>query len=363
MKKHVVHIVESVIEITQHRERELVGNSLVRTLSEIIGSDGIILYQIQKTNDPIALSVEGSLLDPAALDALAAHEAGMLPQDLSDGIIRCMHHKAPVDLDGTDGGACRTIFPVIRSNQETNGFLVVCHNNNIDDLNRLVIGYLKIYQNFLSLLEESQSDQLTRLLNRQTFDRHIMRIVENPICRSSYVHLYGGTVRRIPDEHFKYYLAIIDIDNFKRVNDSFGHVYGDEVLILVARLMRSSFRCDDLLFRYGGEEFIVLLKAPSQNDANIALERFRTMIEKHAFPQVGEITVSIGYVTISKADVPVVVLGRADQALYYAKEHGKNRTCSYEDLTARGELRDVPIRIGTIELFTSPRAKQQSDLI
>jgi diguanylate cyclase (GGDEF)-like protein len=133
------------------------------------------------------------------------------------------------------------------------------------------------------------------------------------------------------------------------------------VLILLARLMRSSFRYDDLQFRFGGEEFIVVMKAPAQGDAHIGVERFRQKVEAYAFPRVGKVTVSIGYVQILSNDVPVVALGRADAALYYAKQHGRNMSCNYEQLIAKGLVKEIDIKYGSIELFRNPALKNQGE--
>ena len=72
------------------------------------------------------------------------------------------------------------------------------------------------------------------------------------------------------------WLAVVDIDHFKLVNDRFGHLYGDEVLILVANILRSSFRNQDRIFRFGGEEFVVLLRAATLENARQGFDRFRT---------------------------------------------------------------------------------------
>jgi diguanylate cyclase (GGDEF)-like protein len=114
-------------------------------------------------------------------------------------------------------------------------------------------------------------------------------------------------------------------------------LYGDEVLILVANLLRASFRAQDRIFRFGGEEFMILLRSATLEDAQRIFERFRASVEQYNFPQVGRVTVSLGFVRIS-AQTPVVLLGHADQALYYAKTHGRNQVCQYEELVADGSL-------------------------
>ena len=135
------------------------------------------------------------------------------------------------------------------------------------------------------------------------------------------------------------WLAVVDIDHFKRVNDEFGHLYGDEVLLLVANLLRTSFRPQDGLFRFGGEEFVILLRATALEDAQMIFERFRNNIEQHHFPQVGQVTVSIGFDRIGLNATPVVILGHADMALYHAKTNGRNQVCYYEGLVSSGQLK------------------------
>jgi diguanylate cyclase (GGDEF)-like protein len=150
----------------------------------------------------------------------------------------------------------------------------------------------------------------------------------------------------------QYWLGVIDVDHFKSINDKFGHLFGDEVLILMASFMTEVFRDDDLLFRYGGEEFVVLIKVLSKEDAFQVFERLRTKISQHTFPQVGNMAVSIGMVEINEQDGSSDVIHSADKALYYAKDNGRNRTCIYEDLISEGKItEDQKIKSREIDLF------------
>ena len=142
---------------------------------------------------------------------------------------------------------------------------------------------------------------------------------------------------------------MIDIDHFKQVNDRFGHLFGDEVLILVANLLRTAFGTQHRIFRFGGEEFVVLMPPMRREATQAALEAFRETVARHAFPQVGSVTVSIGF-ACAKLCAPIEILGQADQALYFAKEHGRNRVCQYEQLHADGQLHHAQIH-DDIELF------------
>jgi diguanylate cyclase (GGDEF)-like protein len=155
--------------------------------------------------------------------------------------------------------------------------------------------------------------------------------------------------RAMNDESHHVWLAMFDIDHFKRINDNYGHVYGDEVILLLAQMMRKSFRQSDVLFRFGGEEFVVLLNSLDEPTACAALERFRERVASHHFPQVGRVTVSIGFAHIGESDYPEIVLDRADKALYYAKQNGRNCTYGYESLASRGML--APTTSGSIDLF------------
>ena len=145
----------------------------------------------------------------------------------------------------------------------------------------------------------------------------------------------------------------MDVDHFKDINDRFGHLYGDEILILVSRLIESNFfRDGDKVFRYGGEEFVVVLNAIDDESAGLAFERFRLAVEQHRFTQIEDLTVSIGFVRVEDQQTPADIIGEADKALYYAKDHGRNRVCSYDRLLALGKIRRVErVEEGDIELF------------
>jgi diguanylate cyclase (GGDEF)-like protein len=198
---------------------------------------------------------------------------------------------------------------------------------------------VSIYRNFQSLIDYSERDSLTGLLNRKTFDDQLARMLQAASEQDPLPP--GAQERRQQAGDAQQWLAVIDIDHFKLVNDRFGHVYGDDVLILVANLLQSSFRAYDRVFRFGGEEFVVLLRSTTLENARKVIDRFRTNVAGQHFPQVGKVTVSVGFVSISARDAPIVVLGHADQALYYAKSHGRNQACHYEQLVDDGMLATV----------------------
>ena len=134
------------------------------------------------------------------------------------------------------------------------------------------------------------------------------------------------------------------------VNDAHGHLIGDEVLVLLARLMRNCFRFHDRLYRFGGEEFVVLLHCGDADGARLAFERLRANVERYAFPRVGRVTVSVGFTAARRGDTPSSAFERADKAVYHAKETGRNRIVHHDELVRSG-LVDDPSHTGDIELF------------
>lgn len=122
--------------------------------------------------------------------------------------------------------------------------------------------------------------------------------------------------------------AIADLDHFKCVNDRFGHQAGDKILTEVAHALRDSVRSDDVVFRYGGEEFAIIFSSTGANEARIAAERLRAALEKLRLVWQGqpvELSASIGVTTVVAGDSPEALIRRADQALYRAKGAGRNQ--------------------------------------
>lgn len=158
----------------------------------------------------------------------------------------------------------------------------------------------------------SVTDPLTGLYNRRNLDVHL----EREFLRAK---RYKNDLS----------IAVIDIDFFKKVNDTYGHICGDYVLKEVSYMILETFRKTDLIFRYGGEEFVALLTETPVEKALIPLERLRQSIEKHPFSYNGnniKVTISIG-VNANKEGIENAseFLDCADKALYYAKEHGRNQ--------------------------------------
>jgi diguanylate cyclase (GGDEF)-like protein len=115
--------------------------------------------------------------------------------------------------------------------------------------------------------------------------------------------------------------------------------------------MRSTFRFHDHLFRFGGEEFVVLMRCGSEADAASAFERLRTNVSDYAFPRVGRITVSVGFTSLRPEDTPSAAFERADKAVYWAKQNGRDQVAHHADLVARGLLAEASPDNSDAELF------------
>lgn len=262
--------------------------------------------------------------------------------------------KARLSPDGAQGAVGKNRQRAAFSRQNDRGdavSLLVQYPTSVSSDQMVAFrAFKRVYFNFRGFIDASQRDPLTGLLNRRYFDDCIHRALDQANEEKSAVVV--DALRRSTDSRqSRHWLAILDIDHFKRFNDACGHLYGDEILLLFSRIMEQTFRETDLLFRFGGEEFVVIMENASAAEAVAALERFRLTVQQYAFPQGGRVTVSCGAIEAVKNSSATLLLGKADEALYYAKNHGRNRTVMYEDLLVAGVVSDVTTAKGDIELF------------
>jgi diguanylate cyclase len=185
-------------------------------------------------------------------------------------------------------------------------------------------------QEVQTLVSESRTDVLTGLPNRRCFN-------ENMQHRISELGRHGGELS----------FAILDVDFFKKFNDTYGHLLGDEVLRTVSKAMQETVRDSDVAVRLGGEEFGVLLPGVGLMEAGRAADRFRQAIERCGVPFEGKmlkVTASFGVTQVLATDHVEHVLERADQALYAAKDGGRNAVWLWDD----GEFRPYLKKPGTV---------------
>lgn len=331
--KQAGKLLEHIESLTRHRDTTLLKVSLLNSMFALVKMESVHLYDVIERESGwfIALSAwsEGgevhSLSDVPPEDQItpvAFHP--IIAKSLSGG-------AACDNIRSEDGYVC--CIPLVLMDRPVAVFELLCGNPLSAHELEVMHGIIGVFRNYLDLLQDSQHDTLTGLLNRKTFDHGFSGLLASMASAASQS---GGERRDTSSD--KHWLVVLDIDFFKRINDKFGHLYGDEVLILMSNLMRASFRQHDRLYRFGGEEFVVLMRNTDQESAEKKLNLFREKVAGYTFPQVGRVTVSIGYARVGPNDTPSIALGNADEALYYAKENGRNQVRNYEDLISSGKL-------------------------
>lgn len=160
------------------------------------------------------------------------------------------------------------------------------------------------------LEENSQLDALTKAYNRRALNSYLTNLCEKEKIQE--------------DMHF----LILDIDDFKNINDTYGHVAGDKVLIFITNLLKKTLRDGDKIFRYGGEEFVIILNRIDNESCLQIAQRILKLISTNKLIYKGttlQVTVSIGSTKYHMGDTPIDLLDRADMALYRSKNNGKNQ--------------------------------------
>lgn len=342
-------LVNSIAYVTRHADREIIENSLASSLYNLLSATKVMVYKIfyntGKTECYCLIKVEDGKTD--------VMKAGISTNDIKintiPGLNKCIETKETV-ITSVGTNEFVMLYPTTDQFNNVISIFRIDLNTDSHKINQeLISGYFQIYKNYLKLLDESERDTLTGLLNRRTFDRDLQKVLTEK--NNQVIHLQENGQRRTEKDNFTHWLAVTDIDFFKRVNDNFGHLYGDEVLLLMANIMRESFRGNDILFRFGGEEFVIILRSTSEKGAFKALERFRLTVEEYNFPQVGQVTTSIGFVEITENSIPTEILGFADEALYFSKENGRNQLNQYEKLIKDGKVTNHPSAFDDVELF------------
>lgn len=175
--------------------------------------------------------------------------------------------------------------------------------------------HLKSLEMINTLLEKQSSiDALTGVYNRMKFDEKL--IIE---------------IKKAERYNFPLAFVMFDIDNFKQVNDTYGHLAGDNVLKRLAKLVAANVRDVDIFARWGGEEFVIQLPGLSLDNALIVAEKLRYKIEECDFKEPEKVTVSLGVTVFQNGDDNITLTNRADSALYRAKENGRNQVRSSDE--------------------------------
>jgi diguanylate cyclase (GGDEF)-like protein len=338
MAREFGRYLDAIVELTRQRDSQELLGALLRMLSHSVWTQRARMYLLSNPEHDADFN-ESNIQHAVVNDLFDADFGEPRPLGADPDLVACICSGNLVSRETPEGR--RLVFPV-SGKRHVRALLVIDEPRGETIPRELLAKLLQVYSNQTLMLARSELDPLTGLYNRQTFDDRMRRVAQSTAQQ-----------RRAADGRANagVCFAIFDVDHFKRVNDEYGHLYGDEVLTLLARLMVQSFRHEDMLFRYGGEEFAVVLANADLEIATAALERFRRKVEAYAFPQIGHKTVSIGFTAFSAGLGVDKVMMCADKALYYAKNNGRNQSCCYEVLIAAKKIEPVTQPEGDIELF------------
>lgn len=253
--------------------------------------------RIESVHEAIDAAMAGASAYSDTLDAASSE----LDQDISAGALKALSDR---------------LLTETRLMQQTNAALEEKLSASRDDIAAL-------QRDLDDVRRESMLDPLTKIANRKCFDEGLEKAVADaarsgdPLC-----------------------LMIIDIDNFKSFNDTYGHQTGDQVLRLVAMTLKSNIKGKDLAARYGGEEFVAILRSTDLEGAIIVAENVRKavqakeLLKRSTNEKLGRITASFGISSYRPGDTPASMIERSDLCLYAAKHAGRNRVFSEAQLNA-----------------------------
>ncbi|HQC79583.1 MAG TPA: GGDEF domain-containing protein [Accumulibacter sp.] len=345
----MLRLIGHVIRTSCQRDRTEINTVLIEALADLFQPLAIAIFRVftSRKQTVVFACAESGAQGRYVRNAYRPDTAYCRPIHTDAVLQRCQRQLNTV-VEVLADGRQRLVFPITQAKHLIYLIDITVAENLAPDQRTLMMRLVEYFGHHIALLDYGETDTLTGLPNRKTFDKHLFevldhQVIDEPPCERKR--------RRKGGNDSQHWLAVCDIDHFKRVNDEHGHLIGDEVLIMFAHLMRDNFRYQDQLFRFGGEEFVVVLQPTGETVVRQAFERLRLAVERHVFTGIGHITVSIGYSRLYDNDTAPDVIERADEALYYIKQHGRNAVACYEDLVNSGQLRVKVPRSGDIELF------------
>ncbi|OHU87790.1 MULTISPECIES: GGDEF domain-containing protein [Pseudoalteromonas] len=323
MQEELLH---SVVKLTKTRDVDSLESSLLSTIHEFIGCQKVSIYK--STSGRGELTVECSLSLEVLDDKQYYWEESERILSPSSELLSCLHSACIIAIQDQHGVERRWI-PITLSDKPIGAIAIVSESLSSAD-QVLLNAFCCIYENYLTILHENERDKLTGLLNRQTFDKKLKQLIEKQVVKH-HKTIKANKGRKQHEEAMSW-LAMLDIDHFKQVNDNYGHVCGDEVLLILAQTMEHFFNPTDLLFRFGGEEFVLVFEPVKFEEIERLLNEFVALVRRTKFPFVDKLTVSIGIAKVGPYDFPIHVLENADRALYAAKESGRDQICFFESI-------------------------------
>lgn len=278
-----------------------------------IGAQGAVAFAIQAL-DLDKLAVTGSLPLRYELSVASRNDEPLLGTALE---------KAVLAIDPKEAQSIRDKWIAITIEQVTDYTLLwqtlgvlgtilavsLYWNRRLTRANeKLHAARAKLEEQNLLLKEQSITDPLTQLYNRLKLDEDV-----------------AHEINRAQRSKSEFSIILLDIDHFKEVNDTYGHLTGDQALKEFSNLLKDNLRASDILGRWGGEEFLIICPDSNLEGCQILAEQLREKISTHPFPKVGTLTASFGVAVHTPGEKANTVISRADAALYAAKRQGRNR--------------------------------------
>jgi len=292
-------------------------------------------------------SLAGYLLNCAIINA-SPHDVLISPQAEKRRMLILIEGLLEVRMNGPEGfylddvspGACVGEMSVF-DNADPSAWVIAKKSSRLLEIEPSIALAMLNASHDLCLNLLHILSQRVRYSNKIVYaDQHHIRCIEENAMVDSLTGLhnrrwleemYTREMQRSNSGNFLLAAFMIDIDHFKYINDTYGHLAGDQVLISVARALVQCLRPSDMPVRFGGEEFSVFLPGTTPENAAKVAERIRTAIEKNSISlqdgSIISVTVSVGYAERTDGDTVKSLLEKADQALYNAKNTGRNRTC------------------------------------
>ena len=354
-------LIEHILKLTDHRERDLLELTLSKALIDLLPIQRITIARVMsEEGEKRWLEVArmdakggGRVIDPLRVDFQSLARLSDAPDR-----VKCLASRDRLEIAwaGEQGPRILMLPLFSDSRKDDEGVIEIHCDNSLSAASLLMIDHLrKIYRNMYTLLEYSDRDALTGLLNRKSLDdafysavlEALDGVTDNVMVSAKPQALDQDRRHRVPAN---YWLGSARIDNFVAINDAHGHLIAEEVLLLVGRVMNNTFRTYDRIYRFGGEHFGVLMHCPDEALVLAAFERFRANVEKFNFPQIGKLTVSCGFTPVLPDDSPSSALEKTERALDFSQRSGGNRSCSHLGLVRRGFFAESR-KIGGVELF------------
>ncbi|MBT4520686.1 MAG: GGDEF domain-containing protein [Halieaceae bacterium] len=323
---NVPRLLDQIMDLTAQRYIELLEFSLLQTLNSAVEPSQLKLLTLDEQLEPVTeikprknrfkvskrkIKTEAEVLD--AIKEMSGSEVTEQSIPFKEGVI---------------------LLQCLKSGELTSTYLIMQFDDQISDAQaHLVSSLVQINSTFYRLLEDSQIDQLTGLANRKTFDDTITKIHELVYPDSS-----DHSDNKRSEHPYKYWLVMVGIDQLNGIINNLGHLYGDEVLLQVAQIIMDCFRENDMIFRFGGEEFVIILRSKCHESCEVALARFRDLTAAHSFPEVGDITVSTGAAEILRDTSHVSLMEYSAKALHHNKDEQTGRITFYDELVGGTEM-------------------------